>query len=116
MARVHYPGLDTHPQHGLAQRLYGAQGYGGMIAFEIAGADQAGVFQFFDGLELCLPATTLGDVYSLVLYPPHSSHRTMTAAERAQAGIRAGLVRMSVGIEAAADIIGDLEQALAQIA
>lgn len=113
--RVYYPGLGAHPQHDLAQQLYKGRGYGGMIAFEIAAGDQSRVFRFFNALDLCLPATTLGDVYSLVLYPPHSSHRTMTSEERSRAGIGPGLVRMSVGIEEAADIINDLEQALAQI-
>ena len=115
VAAVHYPGLPTHPQHALAQRLFGGRGSGGMISFEIRGADQGAVFCFFQALQLCLPATTLGDVYSLVLYPAHSSHRTMTPEERQAAGVGPGLVRLSVGIEDAEDIVADLDQALGAV-
>jgi len=114
VSRVLYPGLPSHPQHALAERLFQGQGYGGMVSFDLAGADQRQVFRFFESLRLCLPATTLGDVYTLVLYPAHSSHRALSPEERAHIGIGAGLVRMSVGIEAVEDILGDLEQALDQ--
>lgn len=110
--RVLYPGLPSHPQHPLAQQLFGERGYGGMVAFELAGADQRRVFRFFEALRLCLPATTLGDVYTLVLYPAHSSHRALSPEERERIGIGEGLVRMSVGIEAVEDILDDLQQAL----
>lgn len=110
--RVHYPGLPDHPQHELAKRLFGQFGCGGMVSFELKGASQAHVFGFFESLQLCLPATTLGDVCTLVLYPAHSSHRGLSPQERARIGISNGLVRLSVGIEAVDDIIGDLEQAL----
>jgi cystathionine gamma-synthase/methionine-gamma-lyase len=112
IGRVLYPGRHDHRQHSLATRLFGGRGYGGMVAFELRNADQAKVFRFFEALELCLPATTLGDVYSLVLYPAHSSHRALTAEERATVGIGEGLVRMSVGIEDAEDILADVRRAL----
>jgi cystathionine beta-lyase/cystathionine gamma-synthase len=112
VARVYYPGLAEHPQHRLARQLFGERGFGGVLSFEIADADQAAVFSFMEALELCLPATTLGDVYTLVLHPATSSHRTLSATERAQVGIGAGLVRLSAGIEAAEDIVADLAQAL----
>jgi len=112
ISRVIYPGRHDHPQHRLATRLFGGRGYGGMLAFELRNADQAKVFRFFEALKLCLPATTLGDVYSLVLYPAHSSHRALTAEERAVVGIGDGLVRMSVGIEALDDLLADVKQAL----
>jgi cystathionine beta-lyase/cystathionine gamma-synthase len=112
VGRVYYPGLASHPQYELAARLFKGQGYGGMVSFELTGAGQPEVFRFFEALRLCLPATTLGDVCTLVLYPAHSSHRALTAEERARVGIGDGLVRVSVGIEAVADIIADLEQAL----
>lgn len=115
IARVHYPGLSPHPQHGLARRLFGGRGFGGVLSFEIAGADQATAFRFMEALELCLPATTLGDVYTLVLHPATSSHRALSAVQRAQVGISDGLVRLSAGIEDAKDIIADLERALAAI-
>ena len=83
-----------------------------MVSFDLAGAGQRQVFRFFERLRLCQPATTLGDIYTLVLYPAHSSHRALTPEERARVGIGDGLVRLSVGIEAVEDIIEDLEQAL----
>jgi len=113
VARVNYPGLADHPGHALAGRMFGDRGYGGVLSFEIAGADQAAAFRFMEALKLCLPATTLGDVYTLVLHPATSSHRALSPQERAQVGIRDGLVRLSTGIEDAEDIIADLAQALA---
>ena len=112
VARVIYPGLPAHPQHALARRLFGERGFGGMVSFEIADADKAKVFRFMEALELCLPATTLGDVYSLVLHPATTSHRSLTPEERARVGIRDGLARLSVGIEDVGDIIADLGRAL----
>jgi cystathionine beta-lyase/cystathionine gamma-synthase len=85
-----------------------------MLSFELAGAGQAEVFGFMEALDLVQPATTLGDVYSLTLYPAHSSHRQLAPEVRAGLGIGEGLVRLSVGIEDADDIIADLAQALAR--
>lgn len=113
IARVNYPGLSSHPQHALAGKLFAGRGYSGMLSFEIAGADKAAAFHFMEALQLCQAATTLGDVYSLVLHPATSSHRGLTPAERAEIGIPDGLVRLSAGIEDIADILADLEQALA---
>jgi len=115
VAQVNYPGLSTHPQHALASALFAGRGYGGMLSFELRDADQATAFRFMEALRLVLPATTLGDVYSLVLYPPHSSHRLVPAELRRRLGIGEGLIRMSVGIEAVSDIIADLDQALRSI-
>jgi cystathionine gamma-synthase len=112
---VNYPGLAEHPQHEVARRLFGDQGYGSMLSFELTGADQATVFHFMEALDLCLPATTLGDIYTLVLHPATTSHRSLSAADRARVGISDGLLRLSSGIEDAADIIADLEQALATV-
>jgi cystathionine gamma-synthase/methionine-gamma-lyase len=112
VARVNYPGLASHPQHELAGRLFSGGLCGGMISFEIKGAGKEEVFRFMEALEMIIPATTLGDVYSLVLYPPMSSHRALSAEERAKVGIRDSLVRLSVGIEESSEIIGDLERAL----
>jgi cystathionine beta-lyase/cystathionine gamma-synthase len=115
IAHVNYPGLAGHPQHALMERLSLTGEYGGMISFDIAGADKAAAFRFMEALRLCVAATTLGDVYSLVLYPPMSSHRSLTPEQRAAIGIGDGLIRLSVGIEAVDDIIADLDQALGKV-
>ena len=112
VARVHYPGLPGHPQHALAARLFDGRGFGGVLSFEIAGADRATAFRFMEALQLCLPATTLGDLYSLVLHPATSSHRSLSVPEREAIGITEGLVRLSAGIEAVEDILADVERAL----
>ena len=112
--KVNYPGLVDHPQHALAKNLFEGKGCGGVLSFELDGADKAQVYRFMESLTICLPATTLGDVYSLVLHPATSSHRSLTADERARVGIPDGLVRLSAGIESAEDILSDLELALAK--
>jgi cystathionine beta-lyase/cystathionine gamma-synthase len=112
VAHVNFPGLPDHPQYAVAERLFAGRGFGGMISFDLKGAGQAEVFIFMEALKLVLPATTLGDVYSLTLYPAHSSHRLLAPEVRAAIGIGDGLVRLSVGIEDAQDIIADLGQAL----
>jgi cystathionine gamma-synthase/methionine-gamma-lyase len=110
--RVYYPGLPDSPQHELATRLLGSERYGGLLAFELKEQSREAAFRFMDKLQLCLPATTLGDVYSEVSYPPISSHRSLPAAERQNIGITDGCMRLSVGIESIGDIINDLDQAL----
>jgi cystathionine gamma-synthase/methionine-gamma-lyase len=112
VAAVNYPGLSAHQQHEVARRLFRPGLFGGMISFTLGGGERSQVFRFMEALRLCLPATTLGDVYSLVLYPAMSSHRAVPQAERERIGISEGLVRLSVGIEEAEDIIADLDQAL----
>jgi cystathionine gamma-synthase/methionine-gamma-lyase len=110
--RVFYPGLPTHPQFSLCRRLFPTDMCGGLVSFELQGAGQKEVFRFMDALRVIVPATSLGDVTSLVLYPAHSSHRSLSEAERLTLGVTPSLVRLSVGIEETADIIGDLAQAL----
>ena len=112
VAQVYYPGLPSHPQHMLAEQLFGDRGFGGMVAFELRNGTRAAAFAFLDALKLVLPATTLGDVYSLALYPVMASHRAVPPAERADLGITDGLLRLSIGIEDADDIIADLDAAL----
>jgi len=112
ISRVNYPGLPGHAQHELSRKLFPAGLFGGMISFEIKNAGRGEVLRFMEALDLILPATTLGDVYSLVLYPPMSSHRALSPQERARVGISDGLVRLSVGIEEVSDIIEDLRGAL----
>jgi cystathionine gamma-synthase/methionine-gamma-lyase len=112
VARVNYPGLSSHPQHELAASLFEGRGFGAMISFDLADANSQAVFRFMDALQLVLPATTLGDVYSLTLYPARSSHRALSAETRRQIGIGDGLVRLSIGIEDPKDIVADLNSAL----
>jgi cystathionine beta-lyase/cystathionine gamma-synthase len=112
IAQINYPGLPAHPQHELAQHLFQGRGFGAVLSFEIAGADKTLAFRFMDALDLCMAATTLGDIYTIALHPASSSHRALSSEERAEIGIKDGLVRLSIGIEDAEDIIADLEQAL----
>jgi cystathionine gamma-synthase/methionine-gamma-lyase len=113
--RVYYPGLRSNPQHELARNLFKGGLYGGMVAFDIRGAHRKEVFRFLESLELCIPATSLGDLQTLALYPAHSSHRALTPQQRAAIGIGDGLVRLSIGIEDCDDILNDLRQALDKI-
>ncbi|HTK10114.1 MAG TPA: PLP-dependent aspartate aminotransferase family protein [Ktedonobacteraceae bacterium] len=110
--RVYYPGLPEHPQHELAGRLLSHGLYGGLLAFELKEQTREAAFRFMNRLQICLPATSLGDVFSLVSYPPISSHRTLTPQECQKMGINAGCIRFSAGIEHVDDLIQDLDQAL----
>jgi len=110
--RVHFTGDPRHPDAATIRRLFPANLYGAMISFEIRDAGRKEVFGFMDALKMIVRATSLGDVHSMVLYPPMSSHRELSPKHRQRMGIGDGLVRLSVGIEAVEDIIGDLEQAL----
>ncbi|HEU5315172.1 MAG TPA: aminotransferase class I/II-fold pyridoxal phosphate-dependent enzyme [Chloroflexota bacterium] len=112
IARVHYPGLGDHAQHALARRLFADRGFSGMLSFELAGAEVRQVRAFMDALNLLLPAPTMGDVYSLALYPAQASHRGLSPEQRAALGIGDNLVRISCGIESPDDIIADVLQAL----
>ncbi len=110
--RVNYPGLSSHPDHSVAARLFDGGLFGGMISFEIKDGTPQRTFRFMNALEMILPATTLGDIYTLVLYPAQSSHKRLTPEQRAAVGIGDGLIRLSVGIEDADDIWEDLDRAL----
>lgn len=112
VAHVYYPGLAAHPQHQLAARTFDGC-FGAMVSFELRNADRAAAFAFVDRLELILPATSLGDIYTLITLPLISSHRDLTPEQRAERGIRDSMVRLSVGIEDVRDILADLQQALA---
>jgi cystathionine gamma-synthase/methionine-gamma-lyase len=82
-----------------------------MVSFELKNAGQEEVFTWMDRLKLVVRATSLGDVHTMVLYPAMSSHREISPKQRERMGIRDNLIRISVGIEAAEDILADLEQA-----
>lgn len=109
VARVHYPGLPTHPGH----RFIGKQmkAAGGVLAFELK-ADLAQSRQVINRFQLFSLAVSLGDAESLVQHPASMTHSPYTAEERAAAGIRDGLIRLSVGLEHIDDILADLQQAL----
>lgn len=106
---VHYPGLPDFPQHALAQRQMRLPG--GMIAFELKGGIEAGR-RFMNALQLFTRAVSLGDAESLAQHPASMTHSTYTPEERAAHFIPEGLVRLSVGLEDAADLLADLQQAM----
>lgn len=109
VAVVHYPGLTCFPQHELAQRQMAHPG--GMIAFELKDGIEAGR-RFMNALQLFTRAVSLGDAESLAQHPASMTHSFYTPEERAEHLIGEGLVRLSVGLEDAADLIADLRQAL----
>lgn len=106
---VYYPGLPHHPQHALAREQM--TGFGGVLSFSLRGGMGA-LERFLPRLELAHRAASLGSVATLVGPPATTSHVELTPAERARAGIPESLVRYSVGIEDARDLVADLEQAL----
>jgi methionine-gamma-lyase len=107
---VYYPGLASHPQHELAKRQM--DGFGGMIAFELAGGYDAGI-AMMNRLQLIRRAVSLGDAETLIQHPASMTHSTYTEEERLEHGISNGLIRLSVGLEDVEDILADLEAALA---
>jgi len=111
--RVHFTGDPAHPDAAAIRRLFAAGLYGAMVSFEIRDAGRPEIFRFLDRLQMVVRATSLGDVHSMILYPAMSSHRDLAPKHRERVGIGDNLVRLSVGIEAAEDIIADLDQALA---
>lgn len=106
---VRYPGLPSHPQHQLAKRQM--QSFGGMIAFELKNGVEGGK-QLVNRIQLCSLAVSLGDARTLICHPASTTHLHVSAEVRRQSGITDGLVRLSVGLEDAEDIIADLDQAL----
>ena len=109
--RVIYPGLASFPQHALASRQ--ASGYGAMVCCEVRGGVDAGK-RVMDAVELWSLAENLGTVESLVTHPVTMTHANIDPGERARLGITDGLIRFSVGLETPADLIADLDQALAR--
>lgn len=111
IAKVHYPGLPSHPDHQIAKSIL--DGFGGMLAIELKGGGPAAL-RFVQTLKVFTYAASLGGVDSLVIEPRYSSHEHMSPAERARIGIPDGFLRVSVGIENVEDLIADIEQALQQ--
>ncbi|MDE2305644.1 MAG: cystathionine gamma-synthase [Gammaproteobacteria bacterium] len=113
VSKVHYPGLPGHPGHALARRQQ--LGFGAMLSFELAGGESA-VEAFLDGLTCFTLAESLGGVESLIAHPATMTHAGMDEESRRRAGIGPGLLRVSVGIEDAADLVDDLHAALERAA
>jgi cystathionine gamma-synthase len=110
VAKVHYPGLESHPQHALARAQQA--GFGGMLSFELVDFRQDRVDHVLRSLRWFTLAESLGGVESLVAHPASMTHASMTPEARLRAGITDGVIRLSVGIETPEDLIADLEQAL----
>jgi len=112
VARVHYPGLTGFPQFALAQKQQALPG--GMLAFELKGGAEAGI-QLMNTVRLCILAENLGAAETLITHPVSMTHGDVPREIRERTGISDGLVRLSVGLENPADIIADLDTALAAI-
>lgn len=110
--RVYFPGDPAHPDAATIGRLFPEGLRGAMVSFELKDAGREEVFGFMNRLKMIVPATSLGDVHTMVLYPVMSSHRDVAPRQRERMGIRENLLRISTGIEAVEDILADLEQAL----
>ncbi len=109
--KVYYPGLKTHPDHGLAKKQM--SGYTGMLSFEIS--EYLNVDEFLKGLKMIKPSMSLAGVESTILSPAKTSHALLSAEERKRQNIGDGLLRFSVGIEETEDIIADLEGAFEKV-
>lgn len=114
VGRVYYPGLAADDRRELPRRILSAAHLGGLISIELKENTRDAAFRFMDALQLCVRSTSLGDVFTSVLHPATASHRDLSPVRRQHLGITDGLIRISVGIENVADIIADIEQALAK--
>ncbi len=110
--RVNFPANPNHPDAANIKRLFAPDLYGAMVSFEVKDADRDGIIRVLNALRLLVPATSLGDVQTMVIPPAMASHRELSPKHRARMGIRDNLLRISVGIEAVEDIIADLDHAL----
>jgi cystathionine gamma-synthase len=113
VAKVYYPGLADHPGHAIAQRQQ--HGFGAMCSFELA-ADASALSHFFAALTLFTLAQSLGGVESLICHPSTMTHASMDAKAQAAAGLTPSLIRISVGIEQASDLLADLAQGFTAVA
>lgn len=109
LARVVYPGLESHPQHALAKRQM--SGFGSVVGFEVPGG-KAGAFRFLNALAMIDISNNLGDAKSLATHPATTTHQRLPEEDRNQLGITQGYVRLSVGLEDVEDIKDDIERAL----
>jgi cysteine-S-conjugate beta-lyase len=111
--KVFYPGLPSHPNHGIAKKQ--AKGFGGVVSFTLKNDTSEAATQFVSSTKLFYLAESLGGIKSLVSHPAAMTHKSIPAEKRRAAGVSDSLIRMSVGLEEAADLIKDLEQAFARI-
>jgi methionine-gamma-lyase len=112
VTRVHYPGLESHPQHVLAKARM--PGFGGVLSVEVAGGKPAS-YRVINGLKMALRSASLGDADTLVSHPASISHGGLGPEGRVKAGVTDGLIRVAVGLEDLPDIISDFAQALRQV-
>lgn len=110
--KVYYPGLTSHPQYELSQRQQKAPG--GIVSFEVRGGQKA-AWRFIDAIRLFSITANLGDTKSTITHPTTTTHHRLSDEQRKQAGIRPGLIRLSVGLEDPTDLIDDLQRALGKI-
>ncbi len=110
--KVYYPGLKDHPGHEIAARQM--QGFGGIVSFEVRGGKEAGM-KLVNSMKLIRIAVSLGDAETLIEHPASMTHSTYDPESLAESGISPGLIRLSVGLENAEDILADLEQGLNQL-
>jgi cystathionine beta-lyase/cystathionine gamma-synthase len=113
VAKVNHPSLGAHPDHQTAGRVLSDTG--GLVSFELVAEGREAAYAFLNALELCVKAPSLGDIYTLATHPATSSHRELSPSRRERLGVGENLVRLSVGIEHAGDVISDLEQALERL-
>jgi cystathionine gamma-synthase/methionine-gamma-lyase len=109
---VIFPEDPNHPDAANIERLFAPGMYGGIVTFQVKDAGKERIFRVMDALRMLVPASSLGDVHSMVLYPAIASHRDLSPKHRLRLGIPDSMLRLSVGIESAEDIIADLDQAL----
>ena len=112
ISAVHYPGLSTHPQHELAAKQM--RQFGSLLSFEVIGGKDA-ARKVVDGLKLVRPAVSLGGPETLICHPSSSTHVGVTPEDQVASGITQGLLRVSVGLESATDVIADFQQVLASL-
>jgi cystathionine beta-lyase/cystathionine gamma-synthase len=112
ISAVHYPGLSTHPQHALAAKQM--RQFGSLLSFEVVGGKDA-ARKVVDGLELVRPAVSLGGPETLICHPASSTQVGVSPEDQLTAGITQGLLRVSVGLESATDVIADFQQVLASL-
>lgn len=107
--RVYYPGLASHPQHALARQQQ--SGFGAIVSFELKGGRES-AWKLIDATRLCSITANLGDTRTTITHPATTTHGRISAEARAQAGVREGLIRLSIGLEDKEDLIADLQRAL----